>query len=325
VRQIQGRGAKVLLCSGTVIKEDLSSLENQKLEPFSAALREIAGETGCALADTRQAFCDALRPRQRPGLPPSGVLTVDGVHLLARGSWLMARTLLAAWGVPPDRIDRAQPAVAEQIHRQFDQLNQRLARYRQANYELGPPGDGTRRVVLFGASSVERWDLVREFPEAHLLNRGISGETTRQMRLRFVPDVVALKPAAAIIFLGSGNDFWPEHRMSVVDTESYLARIGRLAKGSGIRLAIASLSPVNDSLPGKDFVRTHPPALVRRLNLWIQQLCRENGYLFLDFYQPLADENGKLRREFTDDGMHCNAAGYAALEPVLAKALAELR
>jgi lysophospholipase L1-like esterase len=158
-----------------------------------------------------------------------------------------------------------------------------------------------------------------------LLNRGIGGETSRQMRLRFVQDVVALKPAAAIIFLGSGNDFWPDQRMSVVDTKSYLARIARLAKGSGIRLGIGSLMPVSDHLPGKDFVRTHPIPVVQGLNRWIQGLCQENGYIYIDFYSPLADQNGKLRREFTDDGMHCNAAGYAAWHPTLERALAELK
>lgn len=67
IRRIRGQGAKVALFSGTVIKEDLTSVENQKMEQYSAALREIAGETGCVLADTRNAFCDALRPTQKPG------------------------------------------------------------------------------------------------------------------------------------------------------------------------------------------------------------------------------------------------------------------
>jgi acyl-CoA thioesterase I len=325
VQRIQANGGKVLLCSGTVIKEDLSSPENQQMEMYSAALREVAKEKQCLLADTRQAFREVLAPLQKPGMPESGVLTVDGVHLLPRGSWLMARTLVAAWGVPPERMDLVRPAVEEQIRKQTEELNRRLARYRRSNYEVGLPCEGQPRVVMFGASAVEYWDFTRDFPHAQMLNRGIGGETTRQMRLRFVQDVVALKPTGVIIFLGSGNDFWPENRMSVVDTKSYLARIARLAKGSGIHLAIASLIPASDHLPKKDFIRSHPLAVVQELNRWIEGLCREKGYVFMDFYHPVAGPDGKLRRDFTDDGLHCNAAGYAALKPLVEKALMELK
>ena len=325
VEKIQANGGKVLLCSGTVIKEDLSSPENQQMELYSAALREVAAEKQCPLADTRQAFRDALAPLQKPGMAVSGALTADGVHLLPRGSWLMAKTLVAAWGVPPERIDRARPAVEEQIHKQTEELNRRLARYRKSNYEAGLPCADQQRVVMFGSSAVEYWDFTRDFPHAQLLNRGIGGETTRQMRLRFVQDVVALKPTAAILFLGSCNDFWPENRMSVVDTKSYLARIARLAKGSGIHLAIASLIPASDHLPKKDFIRSHPLAVVQELNRWIKALCQENGYVFIEFYPAVADQDGKLRRDFTEDGLHCNAAGYAVLKPLVEKALTELR
>jgi acyl-CoA thioesterase-1 len=325
VEKIQANGGKVLLGSGTVIKEDLSSVENQQMELYSAALREVAADKQCLLADTRQAFREVLAPLQKPGMSASGVLTVDGVHLLPRGSWLMAKTLVAAWGVPAERIDAVRPAVEEQIRKQTEELHRRLARYRRSNYEIGLPCEGQQRVVMFGSSAVEYWDFTRDFPHAQLLNRGIGGETSRQMRLRFVQDVVALKPTAAIIFLGTCNDFWPEHRMSVVDTKSYLAQIARMAKGSGIPLAIASLIPASDHLPKKDFIGSHPLVAVQELNRWIKELCQENGYLFLDFYHPVADQDGKLRRDFTDDGLHCNAAGYAVLKPLVEKALSELR
>jgi acyl-CoA thioesterase I len=325
VQRIQANGGKVVLCSGTLIKEDLSSPENQQMELYSAVLREVAAEKQCHLADTRQAFREVLAPLQKPGMPVSGVLTADGVHLLPRGSWLMAKTLVAAWGVPAEHIDRVRPAVEEQIRKQTEELNRRLARYRRSNYEIGLPCEDKQRVVMFGSSAVEYWDFTRDFPHAQLLNRGIGGETTRQMRLRFVQDVVALRPTAAIIFLGTGNDLWPENRMSVVDTKSYLARIARLAKGSGIHLAIASLIPASDHLPKKDFISSHPLAAVQELNRWIKGLCQENGYVFIDFYHPVADQDGKLRRDFTDDGLHCNAAGYAVLKPLVEKALAELK
>lgn len=77
---------------------------------------------------------------------------------------------------------------------------------------------------------MEWWNLATEFPNASLLNRGLSGETTRQLRMRFHQDVVALKPTAAIILLGHCNDFDPQHRMSLMDTESHLARIARVGQ-----------------------------------------------------------------------------------------------
>jgi len=106
---------------------------------------------------------------------------------------------------------------------------------------------------------------------------------------------------------------------------AYLARIARLAKGSGIHLAIASLIPASDHLPKKDFIRSHPLAVVQELNRWIKALCQENGYVFIEFYPAVADQDGKLRRDFTEDGLHCNAAGFAVLKPLVEKALTELR
>jgi len=325
VQRIQQQGAQVALFNGTIIKEDLSSIENQKMEVYSGILREVAQAHHCVLVETRQAFREVLLPLQKTGMPISGVLTADGVHLTPRGSWLMAATLVKAWGAAAGRIEQVKPAADAEIAKQNQALKQRLAIYRPRNYELGPPCSGRQRIVIFGSSSVERWDFARDFPEAALINRGIGGETTRQMRLRFEQDVVKLKPNAAIIFLGSGNDFWPDHRMSVTDTKSYLARIARLAKGSGIRLGVGSLMPASDHLPGKNFIQSHPVAQVEELNRWIQWLCAENGYVYIDFYHPVADAEGKLRREFTDDGLHCNAAGYAAWKPALAEALEKLK
>lgn len=324
IHRIRQNGAKVALFSGTAIQEDLTSAGNKKMDEYSAALREIASETGCVLADTRAAFCDVLRPAQKPGMAQSGVLTGDGVHLIPAGSWLMAKTLLVAWGVPADRIERAKPAVEEKIRRQWAQLRKNLAHYEQANREAGPPKPGEKRIVWVGSGSMERWNLAVEFPNAFMLNRGLSRETTRQLRMRFHQDVVALKPTAAVIYLGSCDDFDPQQRMSLKDTESHLARIARLAKGSGIRLAIAAVTPVNEKLAGKDHAWARPVAEVRRLNAWIQQLCAENGYVFISLHQPVADQRGRLKAEFTDDGCNFNAAGYAALKPALERALAEL-
>lgn len=324
VRRVREHGANVALFSGTVIQEDLTSAGNQRMVQYSAALRQIARETGCVLVDTRTAFCEVLRPVQKPAMPKSGVLTGDGVHLIPPGSWLMARTLLVAWGVPAERSERAKPAVEEQIRRQWVQLRQNLAHYESANRDAGLPKPGEKRIVCVGSGAMERWNLAEDFPIAPLLNRGLDGETTRQLRMRFHQDVVALKPAAAVIFLGHCDDFAPQHRMSLMDTESHLARIARLAKGSGIRLAIGSVTPVNEKLARKSHVGPRPISEVRKLNAWIQQLCAENGYVFIDFFEPLADKHGQLKAEFTNDGLDLNAAGYAALKPMIEQVVSKL-
>lgn len=327
VRRIQERGAKAALFSGTVIKEDLSSAENQRMERYSDALRRIAAEKHCVLIDTRKAFREALLPHQKSGMPPSGILTGDGVHMKPAGSWLMAKTLVQAWGAPAEEIDRVRSAVEAQIRQQNEKLNANLQRFQEANSKLQSPSSSHPRVVCIGAGFADQQQLANLFPNVELLDRGISGETTRQLRMRFHQDVVALKPKAAIIFLGACDDFRPEHRMSLIDTESHLARIARLAKGSGIRLGIAAVLPANASES-----RTKTPVLaswfpvdvVRQLNQWIEQHCRENGYVFIDCCTPAADSQGKLKHELTDDGANLNSAGRTAAQPALTNAIEEL-
>ncbi|HPG83214.1 MAG TPA: GDSL-type esterase/lipase family protein, partial [bacterium] len=80
--------------------------------------------------------------------------------------------------------------------------------------------------------------------------------------------------------------------------------------------------PVNDYIPGKDeMLATHPVDRIQELNRWIEKLCAENGYEYVDFYTAVADSAGKLRREYTHDGMHCNPAGYTAWKPLVAGVL----
>jgi lysophospholipase L1-like esterase len=327
IQRIQDRGAKVVLFSGTVIKEDLSSVENQKMERYSNALRQIAAEKHCILADTRRAFRDALTPLQKPAMPHSGILTGDGVHMKFAGSWLMAKTLVQAWGAPAKEIERVKPAVEVQIRQQYEKLNLNLACFKEANYKLHSPSGSCPRVVYIGAGFADQQRLADAFPNVEHLNRGISGETTRQLRMRFHQDVVALKPKAAVIFLGACDDFRPEHRMSLIDTESHLARIARLAKGSGIRLGIAAVLPANAS-ESKPKAGLRAPWLpvdaVPQLNQWIEQHCRENGYVFIDCDMPVADSQGKLKHKFTDDGINLNSAGRTMVQPALKTAIEEL-
>jgi len=324
VQRAQTAGINVALFTTTVIKENLSSPENIKLVAYNKALRKIARQRNCLLIDMDNAFRNALNPHQQPGMSDRGVLTYDGVHMLPAGNWLMAKTALVAFGVPEERIDLIKPQVEKVIIDEKQSLEQRLARYKEINYEVGAPRTDEQRLVFFGSSSVDLWNLAENFPTVSFLNRGIGGETTRQMMQRFRQDVVKLNPYAAIIFLGSCNDFWHDKKIPPAETKSNLMKMARLADWHQIKVAIGAISPVNDYLPGKDFIESHPIAEVIELNQWIKQYCKQNEHIFIDFFSAVADSNLKLAAQFTGDGMHCNATGYAQWKPLVIQALKEM-
>jgi len=315
---------KVALFTATVIKEDLSSPENKKLVQYNKAVREMAKKHKCLLVDMDKAFRQVLQPLQKPGMADRGVLTNDGVHMLPVGNWLMAKTALVAFGVSAERIEQAKPQVQQLIDQEKEARAKSLARYTESNYEVGAPREGEQRVVFYGSSSVDMWNLAKDCPRVSFLNRGIGGETSRDLAMRFGQDVSSLKPAAAIIFFGSCNDFWPDKRMSTAETKSNLIKMARYAERNKIKLAIGSISPVNDYLPDKDLVTSHPVAVVQELNAWIKDFCQKNGHVFIDFYTPVADASSKLAASYTDDGMHCNAVGYEQWKLRVVQALKDL-
>ena len=324
VKQSQSAGIRVALFTATVIKEDLSSPENKKLAEYNKAIRKIARDFNCLLIDMDQAFRQALNKLQRPGVSDRGILTNDGVHMLPSGNWLMAETALKTFGVPEQRILLAKPYIEKLIADEKKAIENSLARYEEINFEVGLPRENEKRIVFFGSSSVDGWNLAKDFPKIPFINRGIGGETSRQMVMRLRQDVLDLKPYAAIIFLGSCNDFWENNRMPIAETKSNIIKMARLADRHGIKLAFGAVSPVNDYLAGRDYISSHPVAEVQELNVWIKNFCEKNNYVFVDFYSAMADSNGKLTAEFTDDGMHCTAEGYARWKSLVESALKAL-
>ncbi len=318
VRRARAQKIKVALFTTTVIKEDLASPENLALVPYNAALREIAKKEKCLLVDQDAAFRAVLQPLQKTGMSDHGVLTYDGVHMLPAGDALMARTALLAFGVPATRLEQGSALIAAAVTAEKEGLEKSLARYSEANAEVGLPRQDEKRVVFFGSSSVDMWNLARSFSGVPLLNRGIGGESTHQFWLRYRQDVAQLKPAAMILFCGSLNDLWPDKRMNLDESRANIARLCRMARDQGIQVAVGAVMPVNDYLPGKEAaLATHPVSQIRELNLWNRALCDREGYAYIDFFSAVADSSGKLRKEFSDDGMHCNSAGYAAWQPLV--------
>jgi len=321
IQRAQSSGIKVALFTTTVIGENLQSEENKRLADYNKRITKIARKNNCLLVDLNKAFHDALSGHQSNGMKTSGVLTTDGVHLNRAGNWLMARTILSAFGVPEKRIDQSQPLIEKLIRDQYERDNVNSARYAECNHEVGPPRSNEQRIVFYGSSSVDAWNLAKDFSTMSLLNRGIGGETTRQMIRRFHQDVLRLKPEAVILFYGSCNDFWEDKRMSPEETKLNTIRMVNMAKSNHINVAIGAISPVNDYLPGKDFIASHPINAVKDLNTWLKSYCESQDMPYIDFFSAVADSNEKLSAEYTYDGMHCNEHGYAKWKPLVLEAL----
>jgi len=221
-----------------------------------------------------------------------------------------------------DRWDahlRALLVQREQRLRNPDRDN--LARYAEANHKLGPPAPGEQRVVFLGDSITDFWKLPEYFPGKPYLNRGISGQITGEMLGRMKADVLDLKPAALVVLAGT-NDL--ARGVAIETIENNLAMIGALAKAAGIRVVFASVLPVSDyakDRPAQTPVRQ--PERILALNQWLQEHCRREGFTYLDYHSAMKDDQGLLKAELADDGLHPNPAGYKVMAPLAEAALAE--
>ena len=199
-----------------------------------------------------------------------------------------------------------------------------LGRYARADAELisqQPAAGKVRgRVVFLGDSITDGWELSQYFPRQPYVNRGISGQTTPQMLVRFRPDVIDLQPQAAVILAGTNDLAGNTGPMTLQMTENNLASIAELARIHSIALVIASVLPVSDYGPEKQTAQ-HSPEKIRQLNTWIAQYCRKHGLIYLDYYSHLLDKHGMLRAEFSGDGLHPNAAGYKIMAPLAQTAI----
>ncbi|NLP11116.1 family 10 glycosylhydrolase [bacterium] len=319
IHRIKVNGSQVALFTTTVVKEDLSSAENVKLIFYNDALRDLAQKNQCVLVDMDRAFRQVLSPKQKPGMALSGVLTSDGVHMLASGNWLMAETLLNAFGASRRQINSAKPAALRRIARQKTALAENLAHYASENGVFSTAAPQENRLVLIGSSLAARWNVATAFSEYQTVNRGLEAETIRQLRMRFHQDAVALKPDAVFIFPDYLDDL---RKMSPVDVLSHLARIARLAKGSAIPVTLGSTLPVSSAKADQAAINKEK---IAALNERIKELCAENGYFYLDCFNPLADEQGFINPRFTVDSSKLNAAGYEALRPLVDTVLQRLR
>ncbi len=257
------------------------------LKPLRCALLLSALAQPCAAVVHAQANAAAAAP-----------VTVDPVLLKPAAS------------LTPEQVTQMQQKLADWPQ---------LARYRDSNATLPPPEPG--RVVFYGDSITDSWgrrDNTVFFPGKPYVNRGIGGQTTPQMVVRFQQDVVALKPAAVVLLAGT-NDIAGNTGLSTLPMiEDNMRSMVAIAKANRIRVVLASVLPVSDYpwRPG-----LHPADKIRDVNAWIKQYAAQNGCVYLDFYTALTDKAGGMKPGTSRDGVHPSPAGYAIMAPLAQRAI----
>jgi lysophospholipase L1-like esterase len=196
-----------------------------------------------------------------------------------------------------------------------------LVRYRAADETL--PAAEPGRVVFYGDSITDFWVQHggKFFPGKPYVNRGISGETTPQMLVRFRQDVVDLHPETVVILAGT-NDIAGNTGPSTPEMmEDNFKSMTEIAKANGIRVILASVTPVAKYPWRPEVLDT--AAKVEALNAWIKDYCAQEKLTYLDYWTAMAGPDGGMKPGISLDGVHPNAAGYAIMEPLAEAAIAE--
>ncbi len=195
-------------------------------------------------------------------------------------------------------------------------------RYQAANAALSPPDASKPRVVFMGDSITQNWAEQRgSFFEANgYVGRGISGQTTSQMLLRFHQDVVALKPTVVAILAGT-NDV-AENTGPMTDDQilANLEAMTEMARAHGIKVVIGSVPPATYFFWRREI---QPTARIRDLNPKIKAWARAQGFPYADYWTAMSLPDGGTNPAYAEDSVHPNAAGYAVMEPIVQAAIAE--
>ena len=195
-----------------------------------------------------------------------------------------------------------------------------LIRYGSENSELPKPKPDQNRVVFLGDEITENWSASSFFSGKPYINRGITGQTSPQLLVRFRQDVIKLNPKVVVIQIGSNDlasvtgpitqQMFAENVMSIVE----------LAKVNNIKVVLASMTPICDCYTKQSVLR--PFGKIIGMNGWLKDYAAQSGAVYLDYYSALA-EGRNLKKEFTNDGVYLNDTGYAVMAPLAEKAIAE--
>jgi lysophospholipase L1-like esterase len=197
-----------------------------------------------------------------------------------------------------------------------------LARYRDANAALKPPAPGENRVVFFGDSITDIWHLDEYFPGKPYINRGIGGQTTPQMLIRFRQDVIDLHPKVVVILAGTNDIAGNTGPMRLEEIEANYASMADIARANNVRAVFSSVLPVHNYTPqSQNLFAGRPPEKILQLNRWLKNYCETNACVYLDYFSAMVDDKGLLKRDLADDGLHPNAAGYKIMAPLAESAI----
>ncbi len=228
-----------------------------------------------------------------------------------------------------------QPAIPSTGHPGLDQYRAsriavftddfgQLMRYRDANAALKPPAPGENRVVFFGDSITDMWKLEDSFPGKAYVNRGVSGQTTPQMLVRFRQDVIDLHPKVVVILAGTNDIAGNTGPMLSEDIEANFSSMAELARAHNIDVVFSSVLPVHNYTPqSQDLFAQRSPEKILALNRWLKNYCAGAGCVYLDYFSAMVDEKGLLKRDLAEDGLHPNVAGYKIMTPLAEAAIAK--
>jgi lysophospholipase L1-like esterase len=192
-----------------------------------------------------------------------------------------------------------------------------LGRYRSANAGLPAPKPEEQRVIFFGDSITDAWHLDEYFPGKGYLNRGIGGQTTSQMLVRFRQDVIELQPAVVVILAGTNDIAGNTGAISIEDIEANFASQAEMARTHQIRVVFSSVTPVHDYTPQSQLMfAQRSPAKILALNGWLKNYCEKNGLIYLDYFSGMVDAQGLLKKDLAVDGLHPSDAGYRIMAPL---------
>jgi lysophospholipase L1-like esterase len=196
-----------------------------------------------------------------------------------------------------------------------------LGRFEEANQKLIEQASDPERVVFMGNSITEGW--IKTYPDyftGHFVNRGISGQVTPQMLIRFRSDVIDLKPAAVIILAGTNDIAGNKGPSSLKMILDNLKSMTEIAKSNNIKVLLCSVLPAYDYpwRPGKE-----PNTIIPELNKMIKEYAKEANVTYVDCFSPMANDKNGMKEELTKDGVHPTSAGYDIMRPIINRAIEE--
>jgi len=233
--------------------------------------------------------------------------------------------------IPPDQLaawEQLTPYQKSQLERTYNDWPF-LAKFREADTLLPQPSPGETRVVFMGDSITEGWGMKATpnspgrgefFPGKPYINRGISGQTTPQMLVRFRQDVILLKPKVVVLLAGTNDIAENTGKETIEEIGNNIASMSELARASGIRVVLCSVLPASDFHWHKGL---EPAPKIRALNAWMKEYAAKNGFVFVDYYSPMVNSEGGLKSELSPDGVHPNKAGYDLMAPLAEAGIAE--